>query len=141
VAVHPAADDAKTLVTAIAVATRVLGFVNAPALMQRVAGRLQGVSVDPALYRTRRDRLFDALTAMGYEMSRPQGAFYLFPKAPGGDDLAFVKALQDELILAVPGRGFGLPGYFRIAYCVDPAIIERSLEGFRRAIQRFRVGG
>jgi len=70
-------------------------------------------------------------------MARPEGAFYLFPKAPGGDDLAFVRALQDELVLAVPGRGFGLPGYFRIAYCVDQAVIERSLEGFRRAIAGF----
>ena len=74
---------------------------------------------------------------MGYAMARPEGAFYLFPKAPGGDDLAFVRALQDELVLAVPGRGFGLPGYFRIAYCVDQAVIERSLDGFRRAIVRF----
>jgi aspartate aminotransferase len=78
---------------------------------------------------------------MGYTMARPEGAFYLFPKAPGGDDLAFVRALQDELVLAVPGRGFGLPGYFRIAYCVDEAVIERSLEGFRRAIARFPARG
>jgi aspartate aminotransferase len=141
VAVHPDAEDATTLVAGIVVATRLLGFVNAPALMQRVTARLQGVSVDPALYRTRRDRLYGALTGMGYEVSRPEGAFYLFPKAPGGDDLAFVRALQDELVLAVPGRGFGLPGYFRIAYCVDEAVIERSLEGFRRAIARFPARG
>jgi aspartate aminotransferase len=137
VAVHPQAEDAKNLAAAIVVATRVLGYVNAPALMQRVVARLQGVHVDPALYRTRRDRLYGALADMGYAMAKPEGAFYLFPKAPGGDDLAFVRALQDELILAVPGRGFGLPGYFRIAYCVDDTVIERSLEGFRRAIARF----
>jgi aspartate aminotransferase len=125
VAVHPDAEDAKTLVATIVVATRVLGFVNAPALMQRVTARLQGVSVDPAVYRTRRDRLHDALTGMGYAMARPEGAFYLFPKAPGGDDLAFVRALQDELVLAVPGRGFGLPGHFRIACCVEEVVIER----------------
>jgi aspartate aminotransferase len=140
VAVNPAAEDAKQLVDAVVTATRLLGYVNAPALMQRVTARLQGVSVNPALYRTRRDRLYDALTGMGYAMARPEGAFYLFPKAPGGDDLAFVRALQDELVLAVPGRGFGLPGYFRIAYCVDQAVIERSLEGFRRAIARFPAG-
>jgi aspartate aminotransferase len=137
VAVHPEADDVKNLVAAIVVATRVLGFVNAPALMQRVAARLQGVCVDPAVYRRRRDRLYAALTGMGYTLHKPEGAFYLFPKAPGGDDLAFVRALQDELVLAVPGRGFGLPGYFRIAYCVGEAVIERSLDGFRRAIAKF----
>ena len=141
VAVNPGAEDAKTVVDAVVVATRLLGFVNAPALMQRVVARLQGVSVDPALYRTRRDRLYGALTGMGYAIARPEGAFYLFPKAPGGDDLAYVRALQDELVLAVPGRGFGLPGYFRIAYCVDEAVIERSLEGFRRAIARFPAVG
>jgi aspartate aminotransferase len=134
VAVHPAAEDAAEVVAAIVVATRVLGFVNAPALMQRVTARLQGLSVDPAVYRVRRDRLYDALVGMGYEAARPEGAFYLFPKAPGGDDLAFVRALQDELVLAVPGRGFGMPGYFRVAYCVDMAVIERSFEGFHRAI-------
>jgi aspartate aminotransferase len=137
VAVHPDAEDATTLVAAIVVATRLLGFVNAPALMQRVTARLQGVSVNPALYRSRRDRLYGALTGMGYSMTRPEGAFYLFPRAPGGDDIAFVRALQDELVLAVPGRGFGLPGYFRLAYCVEEAVIERSLEGFRRALARF----
>jgi aspartate aminotransferase len=140
VAVHPGAEDAAEVVAAIVVATRVLGFVNAPALMQRVTARLQGLSVDPAVYRVRRDRLHDALVGMGYEAARPEGAFYLFPKAPGGDDLAFVRALQDELVLAVPGRGFGMPGYFRVAYCVDMAVIERSLEGFRRAIGKFAPG-
>jgi aspartate aminotransferase len=136
VAVHPEAEDARTVVAGVVTATRMLGFVNAPALMQRVTARLQGLSVDPALYRTRRDRLYDALTGMGYTAVRPEGAFYLFVKAPGGDDLAFIRALQDELVLAVPGRGFGLPGYFRLAYCVEEAVIERSLEGFRRAIAK-----
>ncbi|MCX7031662.1 MAG: pyridoxal phosphate-dependent aminotransferase [Spirochaetes bacterium] len=140
VAVHPGAEDAKTVVAAVVTATRMLGFVNAPALMQRVVARLQGLSVDPALYRTRRDRLYDALAGLGYTAARPEGAFYLFLKAPGGDDLAFIRALQDELVLAVPGRGFGMPGYFRLAYCVDEAVIERSLEGFRRAIAKFPAG-
>ena len=72
---------------------------------------------------------------MGYQFAVPEGAFYIFPKAPGGDDLAFVQALQEELVLVVPGRGFGMPGYFRIAYCVDTPVIERSLPGFRRVIQ------
>ena len=143
VAVNPQADDAKRLVDGIVLCTRILGFVNAPALMQRVVARLQGARVDVEIYRKKRDLFCAALTGMGYELSKPEGAFYIFPRAPGGDDLAFVRALQDELILAVPGRGFGLPGWFRVAYCVDTAIIERSFAGFARAAQRCtrRTGG
>jgi aspartate aminotransferase len=136
VAVSPDADDAKRLVDGIILCTRILGYVNAPGLMQRVVSRLQGLSVDVEIYRRKRDLLCSALSSMGYDFNVPQGAFYIFPKAPGGDDLAFVQALQKELILVVPGRGFGLPGYFRVAYCVDTPVIERSLEGFRRVMQR-----
>jgi aspartate aminotransferase len=132
VAVCPHADDAKRLVDAIILATRILGYVNAPALMQRTVAKIQGLSVDIEIYRRKRDLFCDALRSMGYQFATPQGAFYIFPRAPGGDDLAFVRALQEELVLVVPGRGFSLPGYFRIAYCVDTAIIERSLEGFRK---------
>ena len=73
---------------------------------------------------------------MGYRCSKPEGAFYLFPEAPGGDDLAVTTALQEELILVVPGRGFGLPGYFRIAYCVETSTIEEALPGFERVARR-----
>ncbi len=134
-AVHPGADDAKRLVDGIILATRILGYVNAPALMQRVIGCIQGTSVDREIYRRKRDLFCDALSRMGYQFTVPQGAFYLFPRAPGGDDLAFVQALQKELILVVPGRGFGMPGWFRIAYCVDTPVIERSFAGFERAIR------
>jgi aspartate aminotransferase len=134
VAVHPDADDARRLVDGIILCTRILGYVNAPGLMQRVVSRIQGISVDVEIYRRKRDLLCSALSSMGYQFDVPQGAFYVFPRAPGGDDLAFVQALQKELILVVPGRGFGLSGYFRIAYCVDTPVIERSLEGFRRVI-------
>jgi aspartate aminotransferase len=72
---------------------------------------------------------------MGYQFTVPEGAFYIFPKAPGGDDLIFVRALQEQLVLVVPGRGFGSSGYFRIAYCVDTPVIERSLVGFQRVIR------
>jgi aspartate aminotransferase len=135
VAVNPAADDAKKLVDGIILCTRILGYVNAPGLMQRVICSLQGLSVDIEIYRRKRDLFAGALSAMGYQFAVPEGAFYLFPKAPGGDDLAFVKALQEELVLVVPGRGFSMPGYFRIAYCVDTPVIERSLPGFKRVIQ------
>jgi aspartate aminotransferase len=138
-AVSPHADDASAIADGIILCTRILGFVNAPALMQRVVSRLQGVCVDVDAYRKKRDLLCLALSNMGYRFSKPQGAFYLFPEAPGKDDIAFVRALQDELILVVPGRGFSLPGYFRIAYCVDTAVIERSLPGFERVARTFRA--
>jgi aspartate aminotransferase len=135
-AVNPAADDARRLVDGIILCTRILGYVNAPALMQRVVASIQGVSVDVEIYRRKRDLFCEALSGMGYQFAVPQGAFYIFPKAPGGDDLVFVQALQAEHILVVPGRGFSLPGYFRIAYCVDTPVIERSLPGFRRVIEK-----
>ncbi|HEY9593958.1 MAG TPA: pyridoxal phosphate-dependent aminotransferase [Spirochaetia bacterium] len=135
-AVSPSADDAKRVVDGIVLCTRILGYVNAPGLMQRVVAGIQGVSVDVEIYRRKRDMFCAALKEMGYDFTVPEGAFYIFPRAPGGDDLAFVNALQEELVLAVPGRGFSLPGYFRIAYCVDTPVIERSLEGFRKVIGR-----
>ena len=135
-AVNPAADDAARLVDGIILCTRILGYVNAPALMQRVVGRLQGMSVDVEIYRKKRDLFCAALTSMGYELSVPQGAFYLFPRAPGGDDLALAQALQEHRVLVVPGRGFSYPGWFRIAYCVDTAAIERSFAGFQAVARK-----
>jgi aspartate aminotransferase len=88
------------------------------------------------IYRRKRDLLCDGLKGLGYDFAVPEGAFYVFPRAPGGDDLAFVKALQEELVLVVPGRGFSMPGWFRIAYCVDTPVLERSLEGFRKALEK-----
>jgi len=135
-AVNPAADDARKLVDGVILATRILGYVNAPALMQKVICSLQGMSVDIEIYRRKRDRFCSALSDMGYRFSVPEGAFYIFPEAPGGDDLEFVKAMQEELIVVVPGRGFSMPGWFRIAYCVDTLVIERSLPGFDRVIRK-----
>lgn len=136
-AVNPMARDAGEIVDGMILCNRILGFVNAPSLMQRVIQYLQGKSIDVAVYRRKRDLLCDGLDTLGYEFMRPEGAFYLFPKAPGGDDLKFVETLQKELILTVPGRGFGLPGYFRIAFCVDDEVITRSMGGFARAIEAF----
>jgi len=138
-AVNPAADDSARLVDGIILATRILGYVNAPALMQRVVCSLQGLAVDVEIYRRKRDRFCSALSEMGYRFAVPEGAFYIFPEAPGGDDLEFVAALQEELVLVVPGRGFSMPGWFRIAYCVDTPVIERSLAGFERVIRK--LGG
>ncbi len=114
---------------------RVLGFVNAPALMQRLVAGLQNVSVNIGEYREKRDLLYDNLTGMGFRMIKPDGAFYLFPKSPIPDDIKFVKLALQHHILLVPGAGFGAPGHFRIAYCVDREMIERSLPAWRSLAQ------
>jgi aspartate aminotransferase len=137
IAVNPATKDTAELMNALILCTRILGFVNAPALMQRVVGRLQGVGVDIGPYERRRNLLCGGLKKMGYTFEEPDGTFYLFPKAPGGDDIAFVEALQEELVLTVPGRGFGSPGYFRIAFCVGEEIIQKAMPAFERVIKRF----
>ena len=136
-AVHPQAPDKGDLIEAMTFTNRILGFVNAPALMQWILPELQGLTVEVALYQKKRDLFYQALTRMGYELIKPEGAFYLFPKSPLPDDVAFVQALQEELILTVPGTGFGSPGYFRIAYCVPDATIENSLPGFEKVIKKF----
>lgn len=135
-AVNPAAAGADALAGAITLTNRILGFVNAPALMQRAVARLQGVTVDMEPYRSNRDRLYQGLREAGYACHRPEGAFYLFPRSPIPDDVAFVRELQQENILAVPGTGFGCPGHFRLAYCCSAEAVTRSLPGFRRTIDR-----
>jgi aspartate aminotransferase len=137
IALHPECADLQDLVSGMSFTTRTLGFVNAPALMQRALVKLQGVTVDMGLYERKRDVFCDNLTTMGYELVKPQGAFYIFPKTPIADDVAFVKALQTKNILTVPGRGFGTSGHFRIAYCVEDHTIERAMDGFRAAAKDF----
>ncbi len=110
---------------------RVLGFVNAPALMQRLVTGLQQESVDIVLYQKKRDLFYNTLTGLGFSVVKPSGAFYLFPKSPLADDIEFVKLAQQHLLLLVPGAGFGAPGYFRIAYCVDMGTIERSIPAWK----------
>jgi aspartate aminotransferase len=104
--------------------------------MQRVVAPLTEVRVDIAPYARRREIFCQVLEQAGYEFFRPKGAFYLFPKAPGGNDLAFVALLKEENILAVPGRGFGRPGHFRLAFCVPETVIENAAPGFARARER-----
>lgn len=135
-AVHPDMEDRAMVVAGMVLCNRVLGYVNAPALMQRAVARLLMDSVDIGLYQRKRDRLCEGLSAAGYKISKPEGAFYLFPKTPIEDDIAFVNALRDENILTVPGTGFGGPGHFRIAYCVSDEVIEKALPGFERVYQR-----
>ena len=138
IAVHPECEDAADLMGGLVLCNRMLGFVNAPALMQRVIARLQGVNVDAEIYKRKRDLLCEGLASVGYEVSKPEGAFYLFQKTPIADDVAFVRALQEERILAVPGSGFGGPGFIRIAYCVDDATINNAMAGFGRVLNKFK---
>ncbi len=131
IAVSPKAEDIGLLMEGLVFCNRTLGFVNAPALMQRLVAGLQRESVDIAEYQEKRDLLYNELTALGFKMVKPQGAFYLFPKSPLPDDVEFVKAAQKYNILLVPGSGFGAPGFFRISYCIDKQIIVNSLPAFK----------
>ncbi|MDY0001510.1 MAG: pyridoxal phosphate-dependent aminotransferase [Polyangia bacterium] len=135
-AVRPDAADADALMDACAFTIRVLGFVNAPALMQRVVAGIQHVTVDVEVYRRKRDLLLDALLEIGYRCVRPQGAFYLFPESPIPDDVAFTRSLMEHRVMAVPGSGFGRQGHFRLAYCVEDSTIQGSLAGFKAAFDQ-----
>lgn len=138
VAVNPHATYRNDLLAAMAVANRILGYVNAPALMQRVVACMQGMSVDISEYARKREMLCEGLAGFGYEFVKPSGTFYLFPRSPIPDDVEFVDALKEERILVVPGTGFNGPGYFRIAFCVDDSTIKNALPGFERAIGKYK---
>ncbi|MCL0048750.1 pyridoxal phosphate-dependent aminotransferase [Dehalococcoidia bacterium] len=127
IAVSPKIDNVALLLEALVFCNRTLGFINAPALMQRLVAGLQREKADIEEYRKMRDLLYQSLTQLGFEMVKPQGAFYLFPKSPLADDVEFAQRALKYNILVVPGTGFGKPGYFRLAYCVDKRIIENSL--------------
>jgi len=135
IAFSPRCDTLAELTNACAFTIRVLGFVNAPALMQRTVSTLQNASIDVNKYRKLRDLFYDGITSMGYECVRPEGAFYLFPRSPIDDDVAFVGALMKHRVLAVPGSGFGRAGHFRLAYCLDADTIERALPAFRQTLE------
>lgn len=124
------------LMAALALTNRILGFVNPPVVGQHLMAAALGSHADVAVYAARRQAMAEVLTTAGYTFHMPAGAFYFFPQAPGGDDVALVNALMEERVLAVPGSGFGCPGYFRLAFCVDAAIIRNAAEGFARARAR-----
>ncbi|HCO48845.1 MAG TPA: pyridoxal phosphate-dependent aminotransferase, partial [Spirochaetaceae bacterium] len=140
VAVNPRAEDSGDIMGALSLANRILGFVNAPSLMQHVIAALPWPTlVDVSIYQSARDLLASGLKEAGYEFNMPEGAFYLFPRIPGNaGDQAFLDLLKAENILVVPGSAFGKPGYFRIAFCVDQAVIKGALPGFARALARSR---
>ena len=131
-------EDFENIVAAVAVATRITGFINASGLQQLVCARCCDETVDISFYDKNRKRLYDALTAYGYEMPKPEGAFYLFVKTPTENDLEFVEKIKEHRILLTPGSGFGCPGYVRIAYCVAPETIEGALSGFKAMMEYYK---
>ncbi len=155
IAVSPSMPMADPFIAGLILCNRILGYVNAPVIGQRLVEAALGATVDVGIYKSRRDAMATVLRDAGIEFALPKGAFYFFPKVPGGprvegvppsdrgqdardtvDDVRFCQLLQDELILAVPGRGFGLPGYFRLTYCMDESIIRRAAGGFQKAAAR-----
>ena len=137
IAVNPDYDDRAELMDGLTFCNRTLGFVNAPAMMQRIVAKLQDVTVDVGEYQRKRDYLYGELTAIGYSVVKPQGAFYMFPHSPIEDDAEFVAELQEHRVLVVPGRGFGVPGHFRISYCVSDQTLEGAIPGFRAAFEKY----
>lgn len=136
-AVSPRAADAAEVADACVFCNRVLGFVNAPSLMQRAVAGFQEIGADLSVYRRNRDMLVTALGEAGFSLVPPGGAFYLFPRSPSTDEMMFVAAAREENVLVVPGGGFGRKGHFRLAYCVSPETVERSLPAWRRLGKRF----
>ncbi len=134
-AVHPGASERGEIMAGLVFSNRTLGFVNAPALMQRVIARIPDAHVDVSVYERKRNALYEILAEVGYDCILPEGAFYLFPRSPMIDDNVFIQVLKKYRVLAVPGSSFLCPGYFRLAYCVDDRTIERSRPGFRAAYE------
>jgi aspartate aminotransferase len=140
IAINPDYPDKAEMLEAMVFSLRTLGFVNAPALMQRVVAGIQDVTVDVSVYRKKRDFIYEALTDIGYDVVKPGGAFFLFPKSPLEDDVEFVRTLQEKMVLVVPGSGFGAPGYFRLSFCVEDRVLEGSLDGFKAALAEAQAG-
>ncbi|MBE6375080.1 MAG: pyridoxal phosphate-dependent aminotransferase [Lentisphaerae bacterium] len=135
IAVNPALENAAELLGGLTLTNRTLGFVNAPVVAQKLIAKCSNARIDLDVYRRRRNLMAEILTEAGIEFTMPGGAFYFFPKSPVADERIFIDALLKERILAVPGRGFGLPGYFRLAFCVSEKTIADSRESFLKAMK------
>ena len=131
-------EDFQNIVAAVAVATRIMGFINAPGLQQLVCAELCEELVDVSFYDRNRERLYSALIEYGYECVKPEGAFYMFLKTPVEDDKEFVNKAKEHRILVTAGSGFGCPGYVRLAYCVSPNTIEGALPGFKALMEHYK---
>lgn len=134
---NPAMPDVELPLNAVTLTNRTLGFVNAPVIGQRMAMKMLDAGVDMDIYLRRRDAMAKVLTDAGIRFVMPKGAFYFFPEAPGGDDIKFVADLLENNVLAVPGSGFGFPGYFRLSFCVDEDVITRSAPAFKAAVEAY----
>ena len=132
IAVNPEMEDIDEVMDALNTANRILGFVNAPSLFQRVIGRTLGSEVDVNIYKKNRDLLYNHLISLGFECVNPDGAFYLFPKSLIEDDKKFVEMGKKYNLIMVPGSSFGKKGYVRLAYCINYKIIENSLDSFTK---------
>ena len=133
-------NDKDDLYQAISIANRIMGFVNAPSLMQKVVAKLQGVTSDLNEYTKNRDLLYDSLTEYSFSCAKPQGTFYLFLKSPIEDEKEFVKTAKELCnILMVPGSSFAYPGYVRIAFCVEHDTIKRSLPQFKKLAEHYNL--
>lgn len=137
IAVSSRIENVTTLINALSFCNRTLGFVNAPALFQKVVSDSLDSKVDIEAYEKRRNFLYENLTKLGFECVKPEGAFYLFPKALINDDVEFVKRAMKYNLLLVPGSGFGCPGYFRLSYCVDFNMIKNSISAFEKLVEEF----
>ncbi len=131
-------DCADEIIRAAGDATRILGFVNAPSLMQRAVAKCQSATTDVGFYKTNRDILYTALTNIGYNCVKPQGAFYLWVQSLIPDDGAFCAKAKDFNLLIVPGSGFGAKGWFRIAYCVATATVQNSIQAFAKLAEFYK---
>lgn len=138
IAISPRLREKSELMAGLTLANRILGFVNPPVIGQHIMGKALGSNVDIQIYAKRREAMARVLSEAGYDFMMPAGAFYFFPRAPGGNDVEFVQRLLEENILGVPGSGFGYPGHFRLAFCVDEDIIRKAGPGFARAAASYK---
>ena len=137
IAVNRETENYEETLNAIILCNRILGFVNAPGLMQRVVAELLNESVDLEFYKNNRDELYEIITAAGFKFKKPEGAFYFFVPSPIEDDVEFVKKANEYKILLVPGSGFGRKGYFRVSYCVSPETIRNSKDAWKKLGKNF----
>lgn len=138
VVVNSKIKDFKEMVASLNIANRILGFVNAPSLFQRVIKESLNLEVDSNIYKKNRDLLYNHLIQIGFECMKPEGTFYLFPKSPIDNDVKFCEDAKKFNILAVPGSTFGCPGYFRLSYCISYEKTEKSLKAFDNLMNLYK---